>query len=68
MCVEVVLHRLGTILLVLGAAILAWAAMVYFWKDPFTTAYTAYEQRQLASTARRAVRHLAARAPTEGEP
>ena len=22
---------------------------MYFWKDPFTTAYTAYEQRQLAS-------------------
>ncbi len=49
MCVEVMLHRLGTVLLVLGAAILVWAATVYFWKDPFTTAYTAYEQRQLAS-------------------
>jgi sortase A len=49
MCVEIMLHRLGTVLLVLGAAVLAWAATVYFWKDPFTTAYTAYEQRQLAS-------------------
>jgi sortase A len=42
-------HRLGTLLLVIGVGILAWAATVYLWKDPFTTAYTAYEQRQLAS-------------------
>ena len=48
-CVGAMRHRLGTILLVLGVAVLAWAATVYFWKDPFTTAYTAYEQRQLAS-------------------
>ena len=42
-------HRLGTLLLVIGIGILAWAATVYFWKDPFTTAYTAYEQRKLES-------------------
>jgi len=42
-------HRVGTFLLVIGLGILAWAATVYFWKDPFTTAYTAYEQRRLAS-------------------
>lgn len=42
-------HRLGTLLLVIGIGVLAWAATVYLWKDPFTTAYTAYEQRQLAS-------------------
>jgi sortase A len=42
-------HRVGTFLLVLGLGILAWAATVYLWKDPFTTAYTAYEQRRLAS-------------------
>jgi sortase A len=40
-------HRLGTFLLVFGLGLLAWAATVYLWKDPFTTAYTAYEQRQL---------------------
>ena len=40
-------HRLGTLLLVVGLGVLAWAATVYFWKDPFTTAYTAYEQRRL---------------------
>ena len=42
-------HRLGTFLLIIGIGVLAWAATVYLWKDPFTTAYTAYEQRQLAS-------------------
>ena len=40
---------LGTFLLVIGIGVLAWTATVYLWKDPFTTAYTAYEQRQLAS-------------------
>jgi sortase A len=42
-------HRIGTFLLVVGIGVLAWAATVYFWKDPFTTAYTAYEQRRLES-------------------
>jgi len=42
-------HRVGTLLLVIGIGILAWAATVYLWKDPFTTAYTAYEQRRLES-------------------
>jgi sortase A len=43
-------HRIGTFLLVIGLGVLAWAATVYLWKDPFTTAYTAYEQRRLEST------------------
>jgi sortase A len=42
-------HRIGTFLLVVGIGLLAWTATVYFWKDPFTTAYTAYEQRRLES-------------------
>lgn len=42
-------HRLGTFLLVIGIGVLAWTATVYLWKDPFTTAYTAYEQRRLES-------------------
>jgi sortase A len=42
-------HRIGTLLLVIGLGVLAWAATVYLWKDPFTTAYTAYEQRKLES-------------------
>jgi sortase A len=43
-------RHVGTFLLVIGLGILAWAATVYLWKDPFTTAYTAYEQHKLAST------------------
>jgi sortase A len=46
-------HRLGTFLLVIGVGVLAWAATVYLWKDPFTTAYTAYEQRRLESNLER---------------
>ena len=42
-------RHVGTLLLVLGIGVLVWAATVYLWKDPFTTAYTAYEQRKLAS-------------------
>jgi len=49
LCDWVMGHRLGTLLLVIGVGVLAWTAMVFFWKDPFTTAYTAYEQRQLES-------------------
>src|SRR3990170_2466661 len=40
-------HRLGTLILVVGVGLLAWSATVYLWKDPFTMAYTAYEQRRL---------------------
>ena len=40
-------HKLGTLILVIGLGVLAWSATVYLWKDPFTTAYTAYEQRRL---------------------
>lgn len=43
-------HHLGTLLLVIGLGVLAWVATVYFWKDPITTAYTAYEQRRLTSS------------------
>lgn len=43
-------HRLGTLLLVVGLGLLDWAATVYLWKDPFTTAYTAYEQRRLEAS------------------
>jgi sortase A len=46
-------HRVGTILLVIGLGVLAWAATVLLWKDPFTTAYTAYEQRRLESNLER---------------
>jgi sortase A len=42
-----VIRRFGTVVLVVGVGLLAWTATVYFWQDPFTTAYTALEQRRL---------------------
>jgi sortase A len=34
--------------MLVGLGLLAWCGTVYLWKDPFTTAYTWYEQRELA--------------------
>jgi sortase A len=42
-------RHVGSFLLIIGIGVLAWTATVYLWKDPFTTAYTAYEQRRLES-------------------
>jgi sortase A len=42
-------RHVGSLLLVIGIGVLVWTATVYLWKDPFTTAYTAYEQRRLES-------------------
>lgn len=39
---------LGTALVVAGLAVLAWTLLVWQWRDPFTSAYTAWEQRRLA--------------------
>jgi len=51
-----VIRRLGTLIVLAGLGLLAWSATVYLWKDPFTTAYTAWEQRRLEeSFDRRAV-------------
>lgn len=43
------LRILGTLLIVAGIATLAWAFAVWRWEDPFTSLYTAYEQRGLSS-------------------
>jgi sortase A len=43
------MHRLGTVLLVLGALALLWAVLIWRWQDPFTALYTKYQQRELAS-------------------
>ena len=49
------IRSLGALLIVLGVGTLAWAGTTWLWKDPFTTAYTALEQRELAGAyARRA--------------
>ena len=43
------LRTLGTLLIVAGIGTLGWAFAVWRWEDPFTSLYTAYEQRGLSS-------------------
>ena len=43
------LRLLGTLMIVAGLCTLAWAFAVWRWEDPFTSLYTAYEQRGLSS-------------------
>ena len=40
---------LGTILIVVGLGAFGWAFATWKWEDPFTSAYTAWEQRKLDS-------------------
>jgi sortase A len=46
--VRTLVRRVGTLLIVSGAAILLWALVVWQWQDPFTALYTKYKQHQLA--------------------
>jgi sortase A len=39
----------GTVLVVAGLCLVAWALLVWQWQDPFTAVYTKYEQHKLAS-------------------
>ena len=39
---------LGTALVALGIAAIAWALVVWRWQDPFTALYTKFEQRRLS--------------------
>jgi sortase A len=48
-------HWLGTALLVLGVAVLAWTFVVWRWNDPFTSLYTHWQQGKLAAEHRRIV-------------
>jgi sortase A len=43
-----IIRRLGTLLLVLGLAAVAWGIVVWRWQDPFTALYTKWEQHRLA--------------------
>ncbi len=40
----------GTLTALAGAALIAWAVLVWQWQDPFTGAYNRWEQRQLAQS------------------
>ena len=41
---------LGALLVLAGLAMVAWTLAVWRWEDPFTSLYTAYEQRKLDSS------------------
>ena len=41
---------LGTLLVVMGVAALAWALVVWVWQDPFTAIYTRIQQHKLATS------------------
>lgn len=43
-------RTLGTLMIVAGVGLLAWALLVWRWEDPFTSLYTAWKQRELASS------------------
>jgi sortase A len=45
-----VIRHISTLIIVIGLGLLAWTGTVYVWKDPFTTAYTAWEQRGLENS------------------
>ena len=43
------LRAFGTVLVVIGVGVLGWSVLVWQWEDPFTSVYTALEQRGLES-------------------
>jgi sortase A len=45
-----VIRHISTLIIVIGLGLLAWTGTVYVWKDPFTTAYTTWQQRKLESS------------------
>lgn len=55
---------LGSLLIVAGALLGVWAAVVYFWQDPFTAWYTHREQSKLSAAYNREAVHFAAPPPT----
>ena len=49
-------RRLGSVLIVTGVVLVVYAALVVFWRDPVTGAYTAYEQHQMGGSLDRSFR------------
>jgi sortase A len=58
------LRAVGTLLVVAGLGLLGWAVLVWQWEDPFTSVYTAYEQRKLEQAYEERLRSFA---PVEAE-
>ena len=46
---------LGTLMIVAGLGMLAWAITIWQWQDPFTAAFQRYEQRKLEQTFERQI-------------
>jgi sortase A len=44
-----IVHVLGTLMIVAGVLTLGWAVLVWRWQDPFTAAYTYWQQSRLSS-------------------
>jgi sortase A len=43
-------RTLGAAMILAGIGLLSWSLLVWRWEDPFTSLYTAWKQRQLASS------------------
>jgi len=54
------LRRLGTLLVLVGLGTLGWAVLVWQYEDPFTSVYTAFEQRGVESSYRQTFDRYAA--------
>jgi sortase A len=63
-----VIRHISTLIIVAGLGLLAWTGTVYVWKDPFTTLYTAYEQRQLESSLEKTFEEWRPATPRERQP
>ena len=50
------LRALGTLMIVAGVLTLGWAVLVWQWQDPFTAAYTHWQQGRLSAQLDRRMR------------
>ena len=57
------LRVLGLLMIVVGIGAAAWALLVWRWQDPFTAAYTTYEQHKLAHRYQQQAAQFLATAP-----
>lgn len=57
-------RRLGTVLIVVGLLVLAYAAAVLFWRDPVTDVYNRYQQNRLDSELQEVFEDFGASAPS----
>jgi sortase A len=62
-----VVRTVGTLMVVAGTLLLAWALLVWRWQDPFTALYTRWEQRELADEYEQRFERFQAPAPAPVE-